>query len=252
MHSLKIASFLAMTTTLFLCMRLLTNSHLSILCEPNPGSFYLYRMLQISNLTKSYGTNLVLNVSLLQFGNGIHWIKGSNGSGKTTLLKMIAGLLPFYGDITLNNISLKNKPLAYRRQISWSEAEPLFPSFLTGVDVIKLYRNIRNVSQKEADMLIALFDMEDYISQPIGTYSAGMTKKLSLLLSFLGKPSLIVLDEPFITLDANTVTAVCNWIVQTHHDNNTDFLLSSHQDIDPQRLSFPAQLMVQNKTVTAL
>lgn len=206
-------------------------------------------MLQVNNVVKKYGTTTILQISSLQLNDGLYWIKGANGSGKTTFLKMVAGLLPFEGDISVNNISIKKKSLLYRQQISWSEAEPLFPSFITGMDLIKFYCNIRKTLPTEADSLIALFNMNDYISTPIGTYSAGMTKKLSLLLSFLGSCSLLLLDEPLITLDAATVTAVCALILQRHHEKGTSFLISSHQDINPQQLRFNKEFSVQNKMI---
>ena len=206
-------------------------------------------MLHVKNVTKKYGANLVLHIPLLQLQNGIYWIKGANGSGKTTFLKMIAGLLPFEGDILLNDISLKNKPVRYRQAVSWSEAEPLFPSFMTGINLIRLYRSIRKASHEEADTLISLLNMNDYINDAIGTYSAGMIKKLSLLLSFLGNPSLVILDEPLITLDANTVAVICAFLVEKNKKNGTGFLMSSHQDIDTQLLSFDKEFLVQNKTV---
>ncbi len=209
-------------------------------------------MLQLDNIAKKYNTNTVLQIPSFHLDNGIHWIEGANGSGKTTLLKMIAGLLPFEGDILLNNISQKAKPLLYRKQIGWSEAEPLFPSFLRGSDLIKLYRNIRKSPQSEANVFLSLFDMDDYIDDAIGTYSAGMTKKLSLLLSFLGKPPLIILDEPLITLDAATVVALSHWITEMHQQNGNCFLISSHQDIDRQVLAFNNQFIIQNKTITAV
>ena len=56
-------------------------------------------MLQLMSVKKNYGKHLVLEISSLQLNSGIYWVKGANGSGKTTLLKMIAGLLPFEGDI---------------------------------------------------------------------------------------------------------------------------------------------------------
>ncbi len=207
-------------------------------------------MLQINNVIKKYGTNTVLRIPSFQLDRGIHWLKGANGSGKTTLLKMIAGLLPFDGDIQVNGISIKHQPLHYRKQIGWSEAEPLFPFFMRGIDVITLYRNIRNVSRLEIDDLITLFKMHDYVSEAIGTFSAGMTKKLSLLLSFIGKPPLILLDEPFITLDAESVATVSRLITETHTNNGSSFIISSHQDIDKQALLFDAQFMIQNKTIT--
>ncbi len=58
-----------------------------------------------------------------QFENGTYWVKGANGSGKTALLKMIAGLLPFQGDIVFKHINLKNQSLIYRQNISRAEAE---------------------------------------------------------------------------------------------------------------------------------
>lgn len=209
-------------------------------------------MLQLNNIRKKYGTHLILAIPALQLPNGMYWIKGMNGSGKTTFLKMIAGLLSFEGTICVNNISLKKEPLAYRRLISWAEAEPLFPSFMTGKDLIALYCNVRKVSPKEADFFIERFNMTDYISHAIGTYSAGMTKKLSLLLSFLGNPSLIILDEPLITLDLDSVINMCALIKEMRAKNNTSFLLSSHQDIDQQLLSFDETFLVQNKTITAI
>lgn len=207
-------------------------------------------MLQLNNVVKKYGANTVLSIPSFQLDGGIHWLKGANGSGKTTLLKMIAGLLPFDGDVQINNISQKQNPLHYRKQISWSEAEPLFPPFMRGMDMITLYRNIRNASRSEIDELIARFNMRDYINEAIGTYSAGMTKKLSLLLSFIGKPSLILLDEPFITLDAESVVIVSRLITETHTNNGSSFLISSHQDINKQALFFDAGFMIQNKTIT--
>lgn len=207
-------------------------------------------MLQIKNVTKKYGTKTVLCIPSFQLDRGIQWLKGANGSGKTTLLKMIVGLLPFDGDIEVNGISIKHQPLNYRKQISWSEAEPLFPFFMRGMDVITLYLNIRDASQTGTDELIALFKMRDYIKEAIGTYSAGMTKKLSLLLSFIGKPPLILLDEPFITLDAESVSAVSHLITETHTNNGSSFLISSHQDINKQALLFDAEFIIQNQTIT--
>ena len=84
-------------------------------------------MLNLSNVKKYYNKRLILEIPHLVIENGIFWIKGANGSGKTTLLKMIAGLLPFEGEIQLNQISLKISPVDYRQNIIWAEEEPLYP-----------------------------------------------------------------------------------------------------------------------------
>lgn len=100
-------------------------------------------MLEISRLKKQYGATVILSVPLLSFDNGVYWIKGGNGSGKTTLLKMIAGLLPFEGSIRLNEFDLKKNPVEYRSYVNYAEAEPLFPSFITGEDLIRLFQKAK-------------------------------------------------------------------------------------------------------------
>lgn len=183
---------------------------------------------------------------------GIYWLKGANGSGKTTILKMIAGLLPFEGDILFNGISIKSRPLAYRQNVSWAEAEPLFPEFMSGMDLLLLYRNIRKRSQQEIDNLIGVFGLSDYVTNPTGTYSEGMRKKLSLALAFIGDPALIALDEPFITLDPGSIVLVRNIILETHKNKGATFLVSSHQELDMELLAIGKELTVSNQTVSYL
>jgi ABC-2 type transport system ATP-binding protein len=87
-------------------------------------------MLELTNVQKHYQQRVVLEIPSLQLDKGIYWIKGANGSGKSTLLKMIAGLIPFEGSISYNKTDLRKDALAYRQQIGWAEAEPLYPPFM--------------------------------------------------------------------------------------------------------------------------
>ncbi len=100
--------------------------------------------------------------------------------------------------------------------MSWAEAEPLFPSFMTGMELLLLYQNIRKVSKNNVELLIELFNMKEYVSNNIGTYSTGMIKKLSLVLALLGNQQLIVLDEPLITLDPIALTSLCTYILEKY------------------------------------
>jgi len=206
-------------------------------------------MIELRNIKKYYNLRLVLEISSLKLKSGIYLLKGANGTGKTTLLKMIAGLLPFEGDILCNEISLKNKPVIYRQKISWAETEPLFPSFMTGMDLINLYQTVRRVEQNEVHTLLEHYSMTDYVNNTIGTYSAGMTKKLSILLAFLGNSEIIVLDEPFITLDSHSYNLTCSLIIERNKKMKTNFIMSSHGDLGKELSSFGTELVVDNKTV---
>ncbi|ANH81626.1 ABC transporter [Niabella ginsenosidivorans] len=205
-------------------------------------------MIAISNLVKKYGQQLILNIPSFQFNKGVYWIKGANGSGKTTLLKILAGLIPFEGSVSVEGVSQKQHPLSYRKLISWAEAEPLYPDFLTGKELLRLYQQIRNASDAEVNGLTRLFPINSYAGNKTATYSAGMLKKLSLTLSFIGGTRLILLDEPFITLDADACKILGAYISARHKENGTTFILSSHQD--PRKfLDTCTTLSIQNQTL---
>src|SRR6478735_11614482 len=97
-------------------------------------------MILLSAIKKSYGSHPVLDIPEMSLDNGIYWLKGLNGSGKTTLMKIIAGLIPFQGDIRLDGeITLKKTRVAYLRAVNYAEAEPLLPAFVTGMALVTLF-----------------------------------------------------------------------------------------------------------------
>lgn len=208
----------------------------------------IIKMLEFRDIKKYYAQEPALHIAELMLDTGIYWIKGANGSGKTTLLKMAAALLPFEGDIIFKGISLKHNAMEYRRHISWAEAEPLYPSFITGKDLLTLYKKIRKAPDKEMNSWIDFFGMNEYIGNAVGTYSAGMVKKLSLALAFTGNLPLILLDEPLITLDAATLQLVSSLILDKHKQNGTTFLLSSHQDADTELFHNGKKILIQHKS----
>ncbi len=186
-------------------------------------------MLQFNHVYKTYDQQPVLEISTLNLERSVYWLQGINGSGKTTFLRMLAGLIPFKGDILLYGINLHHRPLPYRRLVSFAEAEPLYPGFITGSELVRFYQEIRKAASVQTDMLINLFRMHRFLSLPIGTYSSGMIKKLSLLLAFIGKPSLILLDEPLATLDEATIHIIPELISAYYTEFTTSFRFSSHQ-----------------------
>ena len=202
------------------------------------------------NFRKSYGSFTVLNIDDLCIGSGIFWGKGINGSGKSTFLKTIAGILSFEGDIILHKgISVKKQPIAYRKGVNFAEAEPLFPGFLTGMEMIKLFVDTKGGRPGQEGYFIESMQMNQYISEPIGTYSSGMLKKLSIVLAFLGCPRLILLDEPLITIDEGSLKVLHQWIDETHRQEGTGFLLSSHQPLEFDGLPQSNVLLVEQQTV---
>ncbi|HEX3767484.1 MAG TPA: ATP-binding cassette domain-containing protein, partial [Puia sp.] len=139
---------------------------------------------------------------------------------------------PFRGNIQLDGIDLGNSPVSYRSLVNFAEAEPLYPDFITGHELICFYQEIRKAATVQIDMLINLFKMHHYLRSSIGTYSSGMVKKLSLLLAFIGRPSLVLLDEPLATLDEGSVHILPELINAYHKEFKTGFIFSSHQPVN--------------------
>ena len=162
---------------------------------------------------------------------------------------MIAGISPFEGDIIFDGISQHTHPLLYRKKISWAEAEPLYPPFITGKDLVLYYQEIRKATDQQINKLIAFSGLQKNLPNPIGTYSSGMVKRLSLLLAFIGNVSLILLDEPLATLDTEAAHLLPDLINEYRQLYGTSFIFSSHQPFLSDKLTIDKKLMITGRTI---
>ncbi|SDY73062.1 ABC transporter ATP-binding protein [Hymenobacter psychrophilus] len=207
-------------------------------------------MLQLCNFRKSYKNHLILQVDALDIAPGVYWVQGANGSGKSTFLKALAGITPFEGNVILNQeTDSKKQSVAYRSAVNFAEAEPIFPDFLTGIELIKLFKSAKQGPEKQEEFYLETMQMSSYVHDPISTYSSGMLKKLSLVLAFIGRPECILLDEPLNALDADALPVLYSWIATQQQEQGTMFLLSSHQVFSQGVLPALSVLSVENNTV---
>ncbi len=154
--------------------------------------------ITINNLVKKYGKKLILkNVSFQMDAGKIYGFIGPNGAGKTTTLKCILGLTNYEsGEIKMRGIPISNKPSL--ENIGYLQDVPEFFNQMTGLEYLELFRRME-INQMET--FINEFQLEEFISDPIRTYSLGMKKKLGMALAFWGEPECVFLDEPFTGLD---------------------------------------------------
>jgi ABC-2 type transport system ATP-binding protein len=206
-------------------------------------------MLTLKDIVKAYHDTVILEIPELTLEHEIYWLLGGNGAGKTTGMKVMAGLVPFKGDILVdNNVSCHKQPVQYRRLVNYAEAEPLYPGFLTGNDLVNLYIQTKGKGYKDIKELITLLGINTYIQSPVSTYSSGMLKKLSLLLAFTGTPKVILLDEPLITLDTQTVPLINNMVQEFYTQYGVTFCITSHQPVSTSYV----QLQVQGKHIVKI
>ncbi len=205
-------------------------------------------MLSIKNFEKKYGNSdePVLSIHDCNIEKGIYWVKGANGTGKTSLLKSIAGLIPFDGNIVVDGLDIKHNRMAYLKQVNYAEAEPQYPVFLSGKDLIDFYRSTKKGNFP--DSLLNNLGVEKFMRKKTSTYSSGMLKKLSLVLAFIGSPTLILLDEPLIALDVAAVEILQSAIRQ-YHQQGVSFIITSHQLFNNELVSCTTNLLLQEKTL---
>lgn len=204
--------------------------------------------LQIQDLSQRYGDLEILNIASWNIGYGIFWIQGENGAGKSTLFRTIAGMLPYTGLLMLDGkYDLHRHPVDFRLRLNLGEAEPLYPSFLTPADLLEFVAEAKQSPAGQADMLIESLGI-NYLETPFGNCSSGMVKKLSLALAFLGSPSVIILDEPLITIDREARAALFK-LIKTYHANGVTFLLSSHETFQQDGLDISDTFVLKNKTL---
>ncbi len=204
-------------------------------------------MLELEGLKKTYNSHLILDIKKLKLSAGIYWINGKNGSGKTTLMKILAGVIPFEGSVALHAVDLIKEPIAYRRQINYSEAESLYPSFLTGKELLKFVQAARKDSDINVQALIDIWGIRGFMNDRIETYSSGMIKKLSLALVFIGNTRLVLLDEPLITLEDSALPILFK-LMSDRAKVGTSFLFTSHQSFPESEIPLTGKIMIENRT----
>lgn len=204
-------------------------------------------MLRFKNFIKRYGSHVILSIDDLALSGGLQLLQGPNGSGKSTLLKVLAGLIPFEGElILLDEIDLQKDKKAHRLSVSYCEAEPQFPEFLTGSYLVDMFMKLKEGTEEELEHICAVLGITDYLEQKIGTYSSGMKKKLALLLAFIGQPKLILLDEPLNTLDQNSQGALKELILH-YQSLGSHFIIATHQELDELQLPFSDHYSIKNQ-----
>lgn len=205
-------------------------------------------MLEIHQFQKTYPTGFKINIESLNIGQGIHLVKGENGAGKSTLFKAIAGIHPFEGEILVDKLSVKKEPLSYRKFVNYSESEPQYPEFLSLEELILFVSEAKKATQTQIDLLKKGFGVGSYSNNTLSSYSSGMLKKAGLLLAFLGHPKLIILDEPFTTIDTASQKNLIQ-LINSEMARGVDFLISSHHIAPGEFLNFTSILTISNGTI---
>ena len=190
-------------------------------------------MLNIQNLTKRYGSKTAVdNLSLSIEAGEICAFIGHNGAGKTTTLKACCGLLtPDSGEITVDGMSIREKPIDCKRVMAYIPDNPDMYEFLTGYEYLNFVADVYGVTKEDREKRIAelgaLLGITDALGRAISECSHGMKQKIAIISALIHKPKLILMDEPFVGLDPVASHQLKNLMAE-HCANGGAIFFSTH------------------------
>ena len=165
-------------------------------------------MLEIKNYSFEYveGKKVVRNLNLFVKEGDIYGFVGRNGAGKSTTIKSVVGIHHITsGDILLDQVSIKENEIEFKKNIAYIPDNPLLYEHLTGIQYLNFIADMFDLTYKERENKIKeyaeKFELYNDLNDLVSSYSHGMRQKLVLIGAFMHDPKLYVLDEPFVGLD---------------------------------------------------
>lgn len=187
--------------------------------------------IAFDSVVKRYGTITAVDGVTLRVAQGEHCaLLGPNGAGKTTMVRMLMGFSrPSGGRVRLDGIPSGEH--TSRRNVGYLAETHRIPPHLTARRYLMRHARLRGIesveSPKEIDRVLEMVRMKDRARTRAGTYSKGMIQRVGLAAALLGRPRILILDEPASGLDPVGMREVRN-ILEKLREEGTTVLLNSH------------------------
>jgi ABC-2 type transport system ATP-binding protein len=159
-------------------------------------------------LTQGYGRTKVFEGLDLAFGTGVHGLLGPNGAGKTTLLRTLATIVPARAGalrVAGCDVHSERTARAARRQIGFLPQDFGYLPSYSALDFVRYcawLRRVPNSTAKKASVeALGLVGLSEKANHKLGSFSGGMLRRAGIAAAIVGRPSVVLLDEPTVGLD---------------------------------------------------
>jgi ABC-2 type transport system ATP-binding protein len=198
---------------------------------------------------KRYGRRRVVDGLELNVPAGsIYALLGANGAGKTTTLRMLLGLTrPSRGTVTLLGQDALRQPKAREGVGGMIDAPAFYPN-LTGWENLSVYASALRVRRARLAETLEIVGLTEAAHRRAGTYSLGMRQRLGIALALLGKPSVLILDEPQNGLDPTGMREMRTLLCELQGRSHT-LLISSHLLAEVERFATHTGLIANGRMV---
>lgn len=190
-------------------------------------------VIEVSGVSKSYGSTAVLHDLNLSLGPGVHSLLGPNGAGKTTLVNVLTTLVPHdAGTVRVLGLDTTTDARRIRHRISATGQFAAVDGVLTGRENLVMMARLLGLrpraARQRADALLEQFDLRDAAGRAVQTYSGGMRRRLDLTVSLIWPPEVLFLDEPTTGLDTRSRLALWEQIRSLATEGTNVFLTTQY------------------------
>lgn len=192
--------------------------------------------VQIRDLTKTYGEVTAIRQLNLEIPIGeVFGLLGPNGAGKTTTIRTILTLLkPTSGEVRVWGHDAVAQPRQVRQVLGYVPQEKAVDRFLTGREHLELVAALYHLAPPETgqriEEVLRLVDLTDKADALVTHYSGGMKKKLDIACGLIGRPKVLIMDEPTLGLDVESRIRVWDYVRRLKKDGITVVMTTNYLD----------------------
>ncbi len=193
-------------------------------------------IIEVEGLRKAYGETVALaGVDLEVPAGTVLGLLGPNGAGKTTIVRVLATLLiPDSGHARIDGIDVVERPQEARRLLGLAGQYAAVDETLTGRENLEMVGQLYGLRRKDAKVraqeALDRLSLTDASERLVRTYSGGMRRRLDLGASLVGRPRVLLMDEPTTGLDPRTRIDLWDLIAELVQDGTTLLLTTQYLD----------------------
>lgn len=212
-------------------------------------------MLTLSNLTKSYNDQVVVDeVNITISAGKCFALIGPNGAGKTTIAKMVCGLArPDTGTVEVVRSDIAKSPAVAKKNLGYIPDDPFTYPYLTGRQILQYVGDLHGISRRTVDRKIrkylGFYPLAKILDSRFGDYSRGNRQKISIIAALLHDPKLLVIDEPIVGLDAESQVAT-KTLLKEFMGGGGAILLSTHTLSFAELIATHVGFLIEGKLLT--
>ncbi len=187
-------------------------------------------VLVATNLTKVIGKRTIVEgVSFTLNPGEVFGFLGPNGAGKTTTIRMLVGLIkPTAGSVSICGFDVRRDFEKALSNVGCIVENPDLYRFMTGRENLEHFARMLRAAPEEIERVGELVALSHRLDQRVGTYSLGMRQRLGIAQALLGRPRLLILDEPANGLDPAGIREIRELLRHLARDQQMAVFVSSH------------------------